>query len=71
MTISNDALFYGAVAIFLVFTLLSTTTKARIYNLMTIPVLLVMGVMVYESVPFLILIIGTIMFELWYALIGE
>jgi hypothetical protein len=69
MEVTNEALFYGAIAIVLAMLILSGTTKMRIYNLMSIPALLVIGVLTYESVPFLIFVIGMIMFQIWYAMV--
>jgi hypothetical protein len=69
MEVTNEALFYGAIAIVLAMLILSGTTKMRIYNLMSIPALLVIGILTYESVPFLIFVIGMIMFQIWYAMV--
>ena len=71
MDISNDALFYGAIVIVVAMIVLSAVTKMRIYNLMSIPALLVIGVLTYESLPFLIFVLGMIMFQIWYAMVKD
>jgi len=71
MLISNDALFYGALLIVIMMIVLAFITKQRMYNLMTIPALLVIGFLTYESIPLLIFIIGMILFQSWYAMVKE
>jgi len=55
MAVSNDALFYGAIVIVVMMIVLGSITKQR--------------VLTYESVPFLIFVIGMIMFQIWYAMV--
>jgi len=71
MSISSDALFYGAIVIVVMMIVLSAMTKQRVYYLMAIAALFVIGFLVYGSLPFLIFVIGMALFQMWYAMIKE
>jgi hypothetical protein len=71
MAVSNDALFYGAIVIVVMMIVLGSITKQRIYNLMSIPALLVIGFLTYENAALMIFVIGMLLFQGWHALMRE